>query len=305
MKVAITGASGFIGQEVVKQVLTAGHDVIALVRSKGLDQWQNQSNISIATCDLASGEDLADKLAGADIVIHLAAVMSGADLYHQTQISTDNLLKAMDKAGVSKLIACSSISVLDYAQQTPLSVIDENTPLNSRDEELGAYALMKRDQEKQILAWYDDSKSLCIFRPGLVFAKDNLSTAHVGFKVLAAKHIGQVPVVHVKSVAKAMASALEQKFAGEVFNLTNDNLPSQSQYLAKLKSMGAVGTAIGLPWQLYAFVASCFRLPLSIINKVPDAFCLNSVAARQKPFHFSNQKAKDILQWKANSALED
>ena len=127
--------------------------------------------------------------------------MSGPNQYEETLDITRSLLAAMDLAGVKRLIAISSISVLDYMNQAPSSVIDEATPLCQDDLALGNYARMKRDQELLCKDWKTGDKQLVILRPGLVYSETNLSEAHAGFIKkglgLSAKHQGQVPLVHV------------------------------------------------------------------------------------------------------------
>lgn len=303
MKIAITGASGFIGKAVVQAARSKGNEVVAIIRSQGLAQWAEDHGISVASCDLLNAEQLNDALAGVDAVIHLAAVMQGQQQYEHTLLATKNLLNAMNANGVKKLVGVSSISVLDYASAVAMSTIDENTPLNSNDAQLGPYALMKRDQEKLLREWQADDRSLTILRPGLVYSDEQLSDAHVGFKCFAVTHSGEVPLVHVNSVANAAIAACSLPSTIETLHLINNDAPSQSAYLDALKQRGAIGSKIMLPWALYSLLMACVRLPLSVLGKVPDSFRKNSIAARQKPFTFSNTKAKEVLDWQPVSHI--
>ncbi|MFL0800333.1 MAG: NAD(P)-dependent oxidoreductase [Agarilytica sp.] len=309
MKIAITGANGFIGQHVVDAALASEHHVLAIIRSSAPEVWKSNSALDILRCDLCEANTaqlLSEALQGYDVIIHLAAVMQGDNQYSDTITATKNVLSATKTAQVTRFIDLSSISVLNYQSKAPMSVIDEETAMQTIDSTLGEYAKMKRDQENLCMQWHDASHELIILRPGLVYDAAHLSNAHAGFKVLASLHTGEVPVVHVAGVAKACVLAAENKeVRNGVIHLTNDHLPKQATYLEKLKQKGSVGTIIPLPWQVYAVLMTILRFHLKLIEKVPDGVRKNSVNARHTPFLFSNEKAKKLLHWQPASSLDD
>ncbi len=309
MKIAITGANGFIGQHVVNAALSAGHNVLAVVRNSAPEAWQSNDVLDILRCDLCDADSpqrLADALQEYEAIIHLAAVMQGHNQYTDTITATKNVLSAAKTARVTRLIDLSSISVLNYQSKAPMSVIDENTAMQTIDSALGQYAKMKRDQENLCMQWHDESHELIILRPGLVYDATQLSNAHAGFKMLASLHAGEVPAVHVVDVANACVLAAENtEVKNSVIHLTNDSLPKQSAYLEKLKQKGFIGTTIPLPWQIYAVLMTILRFHLKLIEKVPDGVRKNSVNARHTPFLFSNEKAKTLLHWQPRSSLND
>lgn len=305
MKIAITGATGFIGQYVVDAAVNAGHSVRALAR-KEISDWATNEKIEVFKCDLTDAASLKGALDGCEALIHLAAVMNGPNSYHDSINATKHVIDIVSSSAVKRVVHLSSISLLDYTQKKSLAVIDEFCGANTNDKMLGDYARMKRDQESLFQHWNRPGDTdLVILRPGLVYDEHNLSNAHEGFKFLAAKHKGQVPVVHAKSVAQAcILSAESHSVNNETIQLTNDNLPSQSEYCAALKSKGQASGKITLPWPLFNLATWCLRFPLGLINKAPDGVRLNSVHARQKPLSFSNEKAKQLLQWHPMKGLE-
>jgi len=305
MKIAITGAGGFIGQHVVAQALCEQDEIIAIVRSSAPSEWAAKSRITVRHIDLLRATGLQEVITGCELVIHLAAVMSGDNQYSDTLTSTQNLLRAMDKSTVKKLILLSSISVLDYVRKSPMSEINEDSAINRRDKEMGSYALMKRDQEDLCRTWATDGKRLVILRPGIVYDNNTLSPAHVGFRFLAAKHTGQVPVAHVNAVAVAAVACVSNDLKDQVIQLVNDELPNQREYIAKLKKLHTIGRVIPVPWKYFSLLMTMIRLPLDVLTKTPDSVKKNSVAARQKPFVFSNRKAKELLRWQPCSTLEN
>ncbi len=305
MRVAVTGANGFIGQAVVSALLDAGHHVDALVRNNFPQHWQSETNVHLHHCELLKNEGINTALDKSDAVIHLAAVMQGANQYHDSLTMTRNVLSAMEAADVHQLIALSSIAVLDYVKTAAMSEINENTPINLRDSELGDYARMKRDQEQLLAQWGENAKQLLILRPGLVYSDTQLSNAHAGFKVFHAKHNGEVPLVHVKDVASACVDALTYDASSqEIMHLLDTQRPSQEAYLQALKKRNALSSGIALPWQLFGTLMCLLRIPFTLIHNIPDGVRSNSVCARQKPFRFSDAKAQRLLNWQSTHALE-
>ncbi|MFL0810265.1 MAG: NAD(P)-dependent oxidoreductase [Agarilytica sp.] len=312
MKIAITGASGFIGRHVVAAAVAQGFQVLAIVRSTPLSEWGGDPHIETQCFDLSVDEkqnldNLAGAFEGCDVVIHLAAVMQGPNQFHDTMHATKNVLRAMDVAGVKKFVALSSISILDYPRCNANAQVDETCAANALDKELGPYAYMKRAQEAMCRRWQsreDETNKLVVLRPGLVFDENNLSDAHVGFKFLASLHVGEVPVVSVQGVARAcVAAAVTEAAEGETVHLLNDKLPKQAEYISALQSKGVLAKRIGVPWGLYNVITTVLRMPLSFIGKVPDGLRKNSVHARQKPLRFSNEKAKKLLGWQPSVSL--
>jgi len=314
VNIFITGANGFIGQYVVDEALAQGHFVIAFTRSQVPQQWSGLPNLRIVRGDLRSVETVESALSGADVVIHLAAVMSGDSetQYSDTLQATRILLRAMDHANMLYLIGLSSISVLDYIDQSPMSVIDEKIPVNNLDGTMGSYALMKRDQERILDEWAaGKDKHLATIRPGIVYDDKHLSDAHVGFikggKGLAAMHSGQVPVVYVKNLAQALTALAGTDFQTEVIHLVNDELPTQADYLKALTNVNAKLKGLKrISWITYSKIAGFIRFSLWLIGqskKVPDSFRESSVAGRLKPLRFSNSYAREQLGWRASKGL--
>src|SRR5687767_6540494 len=104
MRMLVTGAAGFLGQHVVAEALSRGHQVRAVVRPvcgvEGLP-WARHPDVEFARTDLRSRKGLVETLDGVDVVVHAAAAKSG-DLYAQmagTVVGTENLLWAMERGG--------------------------------------------------------------------------------------------------------------------------------------------------------------------------------------------------------------
>lgn len=117
MKIAITGASGFIGTELLEQ-LNNKYEIVALTRGVAPAlpfncEWR-QTDYSY--------ESLCDVISDADALVHLAAVRgttSNRNDYVINETITENILKAMAKCGVGRIIFASTISVYDDVNTIP------------------------------------------------------------------------------------------------------------------------------------------------------------------------------------------
>lgn len=123
--VAVTGVSGYIGSEVVKQLLEKGYTVRGTVRSKSnTSKVQHLLTLSDALpgklelfeADLLKTGDFDEVVRGADFVLHTASPFfteSSApekDLVDPAVNGTSNVLRAAGKAGIKRVVVTSSVA---------------------------------------------------------------------------------------------------------------------------------------------------------------------------------------------------
>ncbi|MGK5549838.1 NAD-dependent epimerase/dehydratase family protein, partial [Streptomyces sp. URMC 127] len=110
MRYAVTGATGFIGTRLVAHLTALGHDVTALVR----DPRRTVPGARTAAADLVTGAGLREATAGADIVVHLAALTHAADPRALAAVNsggTRRLVAALAaQARPPRLVYCSSLA---------------------------------------------------------------------------------------------------------------------------------------------------------------------------------------------------
>lgn len=117
MRVLLTGATGFIGSHVLKQLLDEGHDITILVRnSNKIPVLHSFPNIKIVQCNMHDYGIVDEHVKGKDALIHIALDYSeGAYnmLVHDTEASV-YLFESAAKAGIKQIIYTSSTATVDY-----------------------------------------------------------------------------------------------------------------------------------------------------------------------------------------------
>ncbi len=165
-KIMITGGAGFIGSHAVKLFLEHGYQVTVFDNFfRGfhdvLTELGKLGELKVVTGDLRNFEDINEALKGQnfDGILHFAALclvnesMEEPELYFRNNVGgTMNLLEAMKKNGVKKLIFSSTCAVYGDSQYLPM---DENHPTNP----LNPYGETKLISEKMI-KWYHELDGL-------------------------------------------------------------------------------------------------------------------------------------------------
>lgn len=130
MRIAVTGASGFIGTEVREALRRQGNaEVIGITRDEATAEG-NDPGCRWVSSDY-SLQSLSHALQGVDAVIHLAAVRgTGGQIsdYHVNEIITENLLGAMKQEGVPHIVFASSIAVYSDLSAIPWKETDPLSP---------------------------------------------------------------------------------------------------------------------------------------------------------------------------------
>ena len=128
--VLITGAGGFIGQNLVEAQLSAGRQVIALdIDVAALERFESHRAFTGVCGDIRSNKVVSRAVQDVEVVFNLAAahleVGSDEDHFRSVNVTAlENLLKASRSAGVRRFVHCSSVGVYGPLRTVPA---DEDT----------------------------------------------------------------------------------------------------------------------------------------------------------------------------------
>lgn len=113
MKLAIIGASGFVGSHLLTEALERGHKVTAIVRNPDKIRIHHP-HLSVRGCDIMDTEALAPLLAGNDVVI--SAYNSGwtnPNIYADFLQGSHSIIRATKEAGIPRLLVVGGAGSLE------------------------------------------------------------------------------------------------------------------------------------------------------------------------------------------------
>lgn len=181
MRIAVTGANGYVGTALCTHLLNQGVEVVALLREGATIPLDNEHpRFQVAQVNYQSPESIAQSLCDIDAIIHLIAkthaqdVMSELEEYRAINVGiSQTLAQAAIEAKVKRLVFLSSIKVNgESTTHTPFQSSDRPDPTT-------AYGISKLEAEERLKRLCDDKLELVIIRPPLVYspdAKGNIST---------------------------------------------------------------------------------------------------------------------------------
>lgn len=190
-RVAVTGGSGFIAGWCIAQLLDAGHEVVATIRSPRREAdvraavgTTSTTSLSFGIADLARDDGWDDALAGCEFVLHVASPMSADEADTDTMITkaldgTLRVLSAADRAGVRRVVMTSSCAAATPVGSQLSGTVDETCWTDPDEPGLTAYRRSKTIAERA--AWdyaaEDRTFSLTTVLPAAVFGPARSSSA--------------------------------------------------------------------------------------------------------------------------------
>lgn len=247
-KILVLGASGFIGRELLRQLLAAGRPVRALVRSplNLPEDLRANPNLQLLSGDLASQADILRAMEGISAVLHLARanVKTWAD-YQTFEIeATRRVALCALQSGIQRFVYTGTID--SYYSGAP-STITESTPLDPKIHRRNLYARAKAESEQILFALHRQQHlPLVILRPGIVIGRGG-SPFHWGIGMwwndsvcqIWGKGNNKLGLVLVEDIASALIAAIDTPgIDGHSFNLVGPPLLTANEYLDALDRAG-------------------------------------------------------------------
>lgn len=233
MRVLLTGASGFVGSAVLRQLLERGHEVRALVRPTSSRSNLMGLDVDAVEGDLLDPASLSRAGQGCRVFFHVAADYRlwarNPGLLRRTNVEgTRNAMNAAIENRVDRFVYTSSVATLGlHPDGQPAN---EETP-SGIESMIGPYKQSKFEAEALVTAWVRDGRlDAVIVNPSTPVGPRDIKPTPTGRLVRDAA-TGHMPayvdtglnIVHVDDVARGHLQALEHGRTGERYILGGDN----------------------------------------------------------------------------------
>jgi len=309
MRALVTGANGFLGRCVVSALLARGYTVRALIRpATSVEQIGWPDCVEIVRADLRSARELAPAFDDVDVLVHLAAAVTGGEdaMFASTVSGTERLLTAMVGAACRRIVLASSFAVYDWSAIR--GTLDESSPIETGADlyRRDGYTIAKSWQERITRRFTaEHGWDLTVLRPGFIWGRDHGYLAACGQR-FGRLHVvigpfTHLPLTHVDNCADLFArAATDPRAAGQTLNVVDGPGEHIWSYLGNhLKRSGEGGLRVPFPYMVaFAIVRLAFATVFKRNEKLPHVLVPCRFESRLKPLRYTNRRAEELLGWR-------
>ena len=307
MKIAVTGASGHIGNCLVRDLISKGYRVKALVHS--FENDLGEMDIDLVYGNLLEPDSLKKLCEGVDVVFHLAAKIS-LDNRHPDEVfainvsGTKNLIEAAKQARAKKFIHFSSIDAFQNILKK--NILNENVLLT--DSKGSIYAFTKAESERAVMKAVSEGLDAVILCPTAVIGPFDYRGSFLGLALIKI-YQNKLPMlisggynwVDVRDVAAAAIQSIESGRKGEKYILAGNycSLKELSVLIGKISGKKTPGFIA--PIFLAQLASPFYQIYYSITGKKPIYTWQSLKLLINAPRNISFEKAKNELAYNPRS----
>ncbi len=301
--ILVTGATGFLGSELVRALLLKGENVRALKRASSRipEILKNESTIEWVDADLLDYYSLEEAIQGINRVYHCAALisLSGKDKKQMMKVNVEgtvNLLNVCVANNIEKFLHVSSVSAVGNSKKGELITEKDHWEFSQAQ---SSYSVSKYESEMEVFRACAEGLNAVIVNPGIILGK-NAGTEGSGriFEIikngLSYYPDGSFGYVDVDDVTDVMITLMESDISDQRYIITAENWTYQDLFREIATQLGKKPPAIALkPWMLEfarlgTGIASAFTGKNYGLTK-------DTIRSAFKKQNYSNEKVKKAL----------
>ena len=277
MTTLITGATGFIGSAVARELTDKGEKIRCLVRETSNLKNLDGLPVELSIGDIQDIDSVQRALKGCDHVYHLAAVYANwlpdpGLMYRVNEEGTRNFLTVCREAGIQKTVYCSSVAALGAHGKT---AADESAQFNLNSTK-DHYYISKYRAEQVALEFFRKGLPVVIVNPSGPIGPRDIGPTPTGaliINLLKGKFPGYVDgginLIDVTDCARGIVAAMEKGQAGEKYILGNRNV-SIKEYFDLIVQVAGKGKSpsLRIPGWMAVFSGYGYQI-LARINRKP------------------------------------
>lgn len=281
-RVLLTGATGFVGSAVAKELLGAGHELVALVRSPGRSRDLADAGAELAVGDMLDPTTYVHLVENVDAVVHTAQFgttgrltsAKSAQIREGDHVMTTALATACQAAGKRFVYTSGCFNYGDRGAEW----IDENTPFDPSPLGIGHAGLVT-----SLRAMHGDGLDVVVISPGFVYGPGGLFKAsfwdqqEAGRLRVIGKGANYWSCIHRADLAAAYVAALTRAPAGAEYNVVDDE-PLTLRALVDQVTDGMGGKRVGtIPPLLMGLI-----IGKPIVDSLVTSFRIGNARAREE-----------------------
>ena len=306
MKCFVTGATGFLGSHVARQLWSNGAELRLLVRATSRTENIADLPADRVVGDLRDVESLRRGMSGCEVAFHVAAdyrlwSRDGRELYQSNVDGTRNILQAARDSSVRRVVYTSSVATMGFGNNG--SVTDERTPVSLANM-IGDYKRSKFMAEQLVIEAARSGQDVVMVNPTTPIGERDIKptpTGRIVVDFLKRKFPAYVDtglnLVDVKDCANGHLLAMAKAVAGERYILGGENL-TLKQILNKLAALtGLPSPTIRLPYAVAYATGVVDTLVTGTLRKQEPRVTLDSVRMGRKKMFVTSAKAERELGW--------
>lgn len=310
MRYLVTGATGFVGGRVARQLLQAGHEVVAVVRDPGKATPLAALGARLAEGDVTDKESMRAPMTGVDGVFHLAGwyKVGVKDKTPGSAINIDgtrNVLELMQELRIPKGVYTSTLAVNSDTQGR---LVDEGYRFGG--EHISEYDRTKAAAHEIAERFMQQGLPLVIVQPGLIYGPGDNGPTHDAFVAFLKRDLPMLPRktaycwAHVDDVARGHLLAMEKGRPGENYFICGPvHTFIDAMQMAQRISGVRAPTLTAPPWLLKA--SSGLMSVVERVTAVPDNFSSEYLRVSAGVTYIgSNAKAKQVLGWEPRPLVQ-
>ena len=216
MKILLTGATGFLGGVLARQLVAAGHEVRAIVRTPANAHALAALGVELHPGDVTEKETMRRPMQGSDGVFHVAGwykigVRDRAAAVGTNIDGTRHVLELMQELGVSRGVYTSTLAV---NSDTGGRIVDETYRFHGRH--VSVYDETKAEAHRIAESFIARGLPLVIVQPGLIYGSGDTSGVRTTFLQFLQRRLPIVPKQtafswgHVDDIARGHVLAMEK-----------------------------------------------------------------------------------------------
>lgn len=304
----VTGATGFVGANLVRKLLARGYRVRVIVRPLADRSALEGLDVEYARGDILDPETLEGAMRACDVVFHAAAYVSffvrdRAEMRRINVTGTRNVVNAARKVGVPRLVHTSSVAAVG-ASYDPGQIANELTAFNLARRGFD-YCITKHEAESVVREAVKNGLDAVIVNPSSPFGV--YDRMNIG-RMIQAVVKGEVPVyvnggnnyVDVEDVCEGHVLAYEKGRTGERYILGHENLTHKETFARIARVVGGKAPKYRVPYAL-AWLGGAAAQAASAVTRGQPKLDLTTARMSRYYFYFTHAKAEAELGYRPRS----